>query len=196
MAMEQAAVGGITTTEVCNITCVMCHFNGPWAPRKQGVLTVAEVQKFLQEIPIGQVWFAGTGEFLMDPNARTHLRNACALGHQPCILTNGLLLTPALIDEILEIGVRRIHISVDEILPEKYRKIRIGGDLQIILDACAYLRAQKIRYPDLYVGINVTLFKKTFPRQEEFIAFWRGKSMRSILMRNITTSSSSATSSS
>lgn len=173
--MNQDEVGGVTSTEVCNITCVMCHFNGPWAPRKQGVLTVDEVKTYLEQIPRGPVWFAGTGEFFMDPNALTHLRNAVALGHQPCILTNGLLLTPALMDEILDLGVRSFHISVDEIAPEKYRKIRIGGDLQIILDSCAYLRARKTKYPDLHVGINVTLFRKTFLRQQEFIDYWRGK---------------------
>jgi hypothetical protein len=173
--MEAGDVGGVTTTEVCNITCVMCHFNGPWAPRKQGVLTVEEVRKFLSEIPTTDVTFAGTGEFFMDPNALEHLRTARALGHGLGVLTNGLLLTESLIDTILDIGVRRVTISVDEIVPAKYAKIRIGGDLDKILDVCAYLRRRKADYPDLSVGINVTMFRKTFLRQDEFIAFWRGK---------------------
>jgi hypothetical protein len=173
--MDVQDVGGVTTTEVCNITCVMCHFNGPWAPRKQGVLTVEEVRKYLESVPRGDTWFAGTGEFFMDPNALTHVRNAVALGHSPCILTNGLLLTPELQDTLLEIGVRRFAISCDEISPARYGKIRIGGDLQVLLDACAHFRRRKEQYPELQVCINVTMFRKTFLRQDEFIAFWRGK---------------------
>ena len=175
MHMEAADVGGITTTEICNISCVMCHFNGPWAPRKQSVLTPDQVKKFLEEAPKGQAWFAGTGEFLMDPNALTHLRHAKELGHQPCLLSNGLLLTPKLIDEILEIGVRLVHISCDEISQDKYKKIRIGGELQKVLDACRYMKSKKREYPDLRVGINMTLFSNTVGRQQEFIDFWQDK---------------------
>ena len=32
--MTPEQVGGIASTEVCDISCVMCHFNGPLALRK------------------------------------------------------------------------------------------------------------------------------------------------------------------
>src|SRR2546426_757847 len=107
-------VGGVTTTEVCNISCVMCHFNGPKAIRKAGTLDPEDVRLFLSQLPPGQhVPFAATGEFFMDPHALDHLRAAAQLGHHPTILTNGLLLSPSLIDEILRIGVRFVAISAD-----------------------------------------------------------------------------------
>ncbi|PZV13513.1 MAG: hypothetical protein DCF22_10640 [Leptolyngbya sp.] len=169
-------IGGITTTEVCNISCKMCHFNGPTAVRKAGTLTPKQIEKYLSEIPAGQeMIFAGTGEFFMDPNALDHLRASVAVGHKPHILTNGQLLTPKLIDEILEIGVRFIRISVDEIDAEQYRKTRQGGELSVILDACEYLKQQKKKYLDLRVEVNNTLFLNTIKRQEEFVEFWRGK---------------------
>jgi len=169
-------VGGITTTEVCNISCVMCHFNGPHAIRKAGTLDPADVHLFLSQLPPGQhVPFASTGEFFMDPHALGHLRAAVEFGHQPSVLTNGLLLTPPLIDEILGIGVRFIAISVDAIDHDQYSRIRRGGDFQAILDACSYLRSKKAEYPDIRVEINNVLFKATFHRQQEYIDFWRGK---------------------
>jgi sulfatase maturation enzyme AslB (radical SAM superfamily) len=119
--------------------------------------------------------FAATGEFFMDPHALDHLRAAVELGHQPSILTNGLLLTPALIDEILRIGVRFVAISVDAIDHDQYRRIRRGGDFQLILDACAHLRSRKSDYPDIRVEINNVLFKATHHRQQEYVDFWRGK---------------------
>ena len=173
--MEPGEVGGITTTEVCNISCVMCHFNGPQALRKQGTLTPEEVRKYLSSIPQGPVGFSSTGDFFMDPNWRAHLRAAIEYGHTPRIQTNGQLLTPGIIDEILDIGVRHISISVDAFEPDQYRKIRRGGELSVIVDACLYLRAQKRRYPDVFVEINNVLFRKTFPLQDKFVDFWRGK---------------------
>src|SRR6266850_2405636 len=66
---ENFQAGGITTTEICNLTCVMCHFNGPKAVRKEGVLDPRQVEKYLRQLPAGTtIWFAATGEFFMDPN--------------------------------------------------------------------------------------------------------------------------------
>jgi pyruvate-formate lyase-activating enzyme len=173
--MEPSEVGGACTTEVCNLSCVMCHFNGPNAVRLEGTVTVEELRKFASSVPPGPFWFSSTGDFLMDPNALEHLRTVVECGHQPCVLTNGQLLTPSLVDSMLEIGVREVSISVDAIEPENYRKIRRGGELSNILAICAYLRSQKSRYPDLVVSICNVMFKNTFPRQEEFVRFWSGK---------------------
>jgi hypothetical protein len=167
-------VGAIASTEVCDISCVMCHFNGPLAPRKSATLAPDEALAFMTAIPKGRLWFAATGEFLMDPNALVHLRNAVECGHEPCILSNGQLFTKELIDEILTIGVRMIRFSVDAYDPETYRKIRRGGELAKIVSACHYLRSRKKDYPELRVEVNNVLFRKTFGEQDRFVAFWRG----------------------
>src|SRR5579864_2840129 len=130
--MEAIDIGAVDTTEICNLSCVMCHFNGPTAVKLQGTLTVDEVRKFVSSVPPGPLWFASTGDFLMDPNALQHLRTAVEYGHVPHVLTNGQLLTPAMMDEMLEIGVEEISISVDAIEPDSYRKIRRGGELNVI----------------------------------------------------------------
>ena len=128
----------------------------------------------MRAIPKTLLWFAATGEFFMDPNALVHLRNAVALGHQPAILTNGQSFTSELIDELLRIGVRLIRFSVDAFDPDTYRKIRRGGELSKITNACRYLRSRKRDYPDLRVEVNNVLFHKTFHDQDRFIAFWTG----------------------
>lgn len=173
--MELVEIGAVDTTEVCNLSCVMCHFNGPTATRLEGTLTVEEVRKFVNSVPPGPLWFASTGDFLMDPNAMQHLRTAVAHGHTPHVLTNGQLLTPAMMDEMLEIGVEEISISVDAIEPDSYRKIRRGGELSVILEVCEYLRSKKKQYPHFIVSIANVLFRKTLARMDDFIRFWSGK---------------------
>jgi len=173
--LQSIDVGGVNTTEICNLSCVMCHFNGPTATKLQGTLTVDDVRKFVSSVPSGPIWFASTGDFLMDPHALEHLQAAVAYGHQPCVLTNGQLLTPEMTDRMLEIGVREFAISVDAIEPGSYRRIRRGGELSVILDVCSYLRSKKSAYPDLMVTIANVLFKQTLARQGEFERFWTGR---------------------
>src|SRR5262249_6441544 len=166
------------TTEICNLSWVMCHFNGPAATKLHSTLTIEEVRKFVSSIPPGPLWFAATGEFLMDPHALDHLRTAVAFGHRPCVLTHGQLLTPQIMDSMLEIGVREITISVDAIEPARYRRIRRGGEFGKILEARAYLRSKKSAYPDVMVTIANVLFKNSLGRQAEFERFWTGRADR------------------
>jgi uncharacterized Fe-S cluster-containing radical SAM superfamily protein len=172
---ERPKVASINTTDVCDLSCVMCHFNGPKATKKAGALVPSQVEKVLREIPAGeQIWFCATGEFFIDPNALSYLRRATELSLKPCVLTHGQLFKPKLMDDVLEAGVRLIRMSVDSSDADQYRKIRRGGELGTIIEACRYLRAKKASsYPDLRVEINATLFKTTFAKQSEMEAFWR-----------------------
>jgi hypothetical protein len=168
--------GSVTTTETCDLSCVMCHFNGPQANKKAKTLSKDQVDRVLGQVPQGEdVWMAATGEFFMDPNALEHLDRALEHGHRVSVLTHGQALTEPLMDKILEKGVRRIRISADSIYPEQYRKIRRGGELQKILDAFSYLQKQKGRYPDLILDASCTLLSNTFKLQKEFEEFWKDK---------------------
>lgn len=173
--MHFVKVGGINLTERCNLSCIMCHFHGPNAPKKKKTLLVETVIKFMSQVQPQELWFGGTGDVLKDPHLLEHLQYACNFGHQPSILTNGQLLTPTLMDKMLKIGVRHFHLSVDSIEKEHYEYVRRGGKFEKILEVCAYLRSQKSIYPNLRVEINVTLLEDTFNRQDEFIHFWMGK---------------------
>lgn len=174
-------VGGVNTTEHCNLSCVMCEFHGPRGGQqgkeasKVKALGPPQVRKFLAALPPQQtVWFASFGEFFLDPEAIVHLRSAMEYGHEPAVLTNGQLLDEALIGELLDIGVRRFSISVDAIDEDTYRKVRRLGDFGKILTACRLLMEKKQRYPDILLSIgNVVL--KGITNEEKFIKFWRGK---------------------
>lgn len=170
------AFGSFATTEVCNLSCVMCHFNGPNAVKKAETLSPEYVRKALREIPSGQeVWFAATGEFFIDPHALDHVSYASSLGLKPCVLSHGQLYTHELIDAVIDAGVRMFRISCDSVDPHQYAKIRRGGTLQNILDAVSYLRSKKSDLSDLRVEINCTIFASTMRKRDEMIRFWQGK---------------------
>src|SRR5690349_11989493 len=89
----------IATTEVCNLSCVFCHFNGPHAVKKDKQLSPELVAEALRELPRGsEIHFAATGEFFMDPHALHHLHEAIRLGLSPLVLTHGQLFSKELLD--------------------------------------------------------------------------------------------------
>jgi hypothetical protein len=56
---------------------------------------------------------------------------AVDLGLIPRVITRGQLPTPALMDEILAIGVSEILVSVDSIDPDQYARIRRGSSSRV-----------------------------------------------------------------
>lgn len=169
-------MGSITSTEVCNLSCVFCHFNGPKAKKKSKQLEPDNVIKALKDLPPGsQIYFAATGEFFMDENAVFYLQSAIEMDLVPLVLSHGQLYTPELLEELLTIGVRHFRMSCDAIDEKSYAKIRVGGKFSKILDTARYLQESKVRYPDITVEINCTLLSNSFDRQNEFVEFWKGK---------------------
>ena len=171
-----APFGSITTTEVCDLSCVMCPFNGPDATKKGGTLAPEQVRKIVDQVPRGsQIYFAATGEFFLDPNAVSHVAYAVQRGLEPLILTHGQSLAPDLIDRLLAVGARAFRISCDSHDAKHYERVRRGGKLEKILAAVDYLNQRRSEFPALSIEINCTLFRKTFGEQQSFEEFWSGK---------------------
>jgi MoaA/NifB/PqqE/SkfB family radical SAM enzyme len=162
------------TTELCHLSCVMCYFNGPKARRGTTTLDPDLVLKVLSSRPKNEkILFVATGEFFSDPNALLYIRMASELGLWPRVITHGQLLTPEFIDRILAAGLKELLISVDSIDKNQYAKIRRGGTLDVILNACAYFKQKKMADTDLRLGITVICFPKSNHSREEVVDFWR-----------------------
>jgi pyruvate-formate lyase-activating enzyme len=169
-------LASINTTEVCNLSCVMCHFNGPKATKKSASIAPELVRKLLASRPRGEkVWFVATGDFFNDPHYLDHLRAAREFGLEPRVITHGQSLTPAVADTVLEIGVRDFLFSVDSIDSRRYAKIRRGGRLETVLDACEYLRGKKTEYPGLTTGVSVICLPNQQHSRAQVEEFWRAR---------------------
>lgn len=169
----QLDFGGFATTEVCELSCVFCHFNGPNATKKAKTLAPELVDKALREMPPGQlVNFAATGDFFQDPQALDHLRRSREGGHPVCVLSHGQSMPPERLETLLALGVREFRFSVDHIEPRAYAKIRRGGDLDTVLATIAHLRQRKAEISDIKVEVNCILIGDTRARMAEFAEFW------------------------
>ena len=80
--------------------------------------------------PRTEIWFSFCGEPLLEPEL---LLEMLAYGRSAGLRslnlnTNGMLLTPALAEPILDSGVDLVVVGIDGYSRDSYERIRIGGD--------------------------------------------------------------------
>ena len=118
----------------CNLRCKMC-FRHSWVGERFGDLDPAVFARVMDEPVLHSartVFFGGMGEPLVHPALAEMAEIASARGKQVELVTNGTLLTREKARELLDAGVSRIWVSIDE-LYENYGKIQVGSDFGLVL---------------------------------------------------------------
>ena len=118
----------------CNLACKMC-FRHSWIGESFGDLDPAVFVRLMDDPALSgteTVFFGGMGEPLLHPALADLAAFASARGKKVELVTNGTLLTGEKARELLDAGVSRIWISIDE-LYENYGKIQIGSDFGLVL---------------------------------------------------------------
>ena len=124
----------VELTASCNLRCIMCYRNYDIDVRR-GCLSIAEIQLLADQfsgLNIPSLWLSG-GEPLLHPQIREVLRIFSAANPLDFwMVTNGLLLTEELANEIVASKLTWLSISIDAASPNTYKKIR-GGDYEKLL---------------------------------------------------------------
>lgn len=118
----------------CNLACKMC-FRHSWIGEKYGDLDPAVYARVMDDPALKEtetVFFGGMGEPLVHPALTEMAAHAASRGKTVELVTNGTLLTREKAGELLNAGVSRIWVSIDE-LYENYGKIQIGSDFSLVL---------------------------------------------------------------
>ena len=118
----------------CNLACKMC-FRHSWIGESFGDLDPAVFTRLIGDPALEEtetVFFGGMGEPLVHPALADMTALASMRGKKVELVTNGTLLTRGKAQKLLDAGVSRIWISIDE-LYENYGKIQIGSDFSLVL---------------------------------------------------------------
>ena len=118
----------------CNLACKMC-FRHSWVGERFGDLDPDVFARVMDDpvlSTVETVFFGGMGEPLVHPALAEMASLASARGKQVELVTNGTLLPREKAKELLDAGVSRIWVSIDE-LYENYGKIQIGSDFGLVL---------------------------------------------------------------
>ena len=119
----------IETSTHCNAGCVFCPWPTDDFTRKKEIMSVDDykfyIDKIRQELPdqITETTISGFGEAFTDPTLLKKIRYAKSTGIGVHVLTNGSYLTEAIIDELYEIEILSLRVSIHTTNEESYQKV-------------------------------------------------------------------------
>lgn len=135
----------IEPTDLCNLDCVTCMRNVWDEPSgRMSMNTFEHILEGLRDVqPTPDVFFGGFGEPLSHPHIVEMIVQAAQMGASVELITNGTLLRPALIDGLIQAGLKRLWVSLDGATPEHYADVRLGAALPQVLEGLRYLKERR-----------------------------------------------------
>jgi len=137
----------IEVTSLCNLNCITCVRN-VWSDETghMDMEIFHTIVRQLEAFPdVQSVTLAGFGEPLCHPEILNMARAIKDLGLELNISTNGTLLSADLAEELMDIGLDKIIVSLDSGHPQLFENIRLGADLGVILNNLKALNEIKQR---------------------------------------------------
>ena len=106
----------IEPTTKCNLNCKMC-FRNTWFDEPFCDLPLEDFHRVLDTMPssVETIFFGGQGEPLFHRDICEMVRLAAETGAETELLTNGTLLTEAMIHNLMDAGLSRLWISIDDL---------------------------------------------------------------------------------
>lgn len=123
----------IEPTSNCNLNCSMC-FRNTWVDEEFADMPWQVFRRTLATMPesVETILFGGMGEPLSHPELIPMVREAAATGKRIEMVTNVALLTPERSEQLIEVGLDRLWVSIDAFNEEGYNAIRRKGNFSVV----------------------------------------------------------------
>ena len=164
-------------TAECNLRCSMCHH--PAMRRPKGVMPMALWERLASEVarhaPATEVWFSFCGEPLLEADLLcAMIRHGASAGLKSInINTNGMLLTPATADALVDCAPALIVIGIDGWSSAAYETYRVGGDRDTVYRNVQYLLERTLeRAASTEVQVQFIEMDHNAHELAPFSAFW------------------------
>ena len=168
----------------CNLRCRMCPLGIPYAPKPSYAKKLMPFSLFKKVIDEGvrcdlmAIRLSQIGEPLLRKDLPNFINYARKKGIIDILInTNGMLLNRQWAESLIESGVTQLRVSIDAITPSVYRKVRVGGDYNMVIrnvNQFLKIRAKKkIKLPILRVSFIRT--RDNEHQTKAFIKMWKNK---------------------
>lgn len=158
----------LTVTERCNLRCQHCI---TFAPEKTLRRTARSMQPWLFDAldealqAASYFGFSHGGESLLLPDFVPLLRRIRAARrgnrYDVHLLSNGMLLTPSLVEQLVDLGVNSLAVSLDGGTAETNDEIRSGCDFARVLHNLRHLVAlRRTEQVDLRIGVSTVVLRQ------------------------------------
>jgi len=122
-------------TNRCNLDCVTCirhSWDEPLGEMTSGVFS--RILGSIKELGIQpSIFMGGQGEPLSHPHIVDMVRELKSIGSNVELITNGMLLTRDLAEQLIGAGLDMLWVSLDGATPESYKDVRLGAALPEVL---------------------------------------------------------------
>jgi len=172
----------IGLTEACNYQCLMCPFHNPVVDRthRESELprisyeVYARLLADLKRMGTRGVDICGNGEPLTHPEAMDMIALARDMEFAVTLATNGFLLTEARAHRLVDLGIRRIHVSVNAGTSDTYATIHPGtppGTFETIIQRLREMAdyADATGQPRVQIEYSVVLNRLNMHELEEMV---------------------------
>jgi pyruvate-formate lyase-activating enzyme len=185
----------IDVTELCNLSCTHCphpafkqsaHYSGRTLSLDLSAKAVTEVATTGRG-HVQYVRFASDGEPMLHKGLYAMISDAVTRsGTFVSLTTNGTLLTPPRIEQLIGTGVNMVDISIDAFSPETYAAIRVRGDLNVTRANTERL-IQRVRETGSKMRIAVSYIEQPNNAHEtaDFERYWNDAGAHSVAIRRL-----------
>jgi len=167
----------IETTNICNAFCTFCPH--PKMKRNQTMMATLLYEKIIteaKELGVEEVILSFFGEPFCDRNLMNRIKFAKENGLKVTLYTNGILLDGDRIKDIIDAKLDKIFISLDSYSNEHYRKIRLVGKYDEVVDNINTLiemkQTRKSKFPIVEIGM-ILLDKNDKKVIKTFMKKWK-----------------------
>lgn len=175
----------IEASSLCNLRCSFCDKLPLLKKNQLGNMTFNTfrtiIDQFEQREPLWGIKLSYRGEPLMNkdlPKMVAYAKNKGIL--DVYFNTNGMLLTENISKKLIEAHLDRISISIDGTTKEEYEKIRIGANLETVVNNLSKLQMLKkhfhVSYPKIRIqtvyfeGMDLNNYSQTWMKYADEVA--------------------------
>lgn len=191
----------VDITEVCNLGCIHCtHPSFKLSKVYQKSMLDPELnKKMVNEVSSNglnltkYIRYTSNGEPLVHPKSYEMILYAVQNSRTKVTLTtNGTLLDEKRMKKLLDTGLHMIDISIDAYLNETYKKIRVGGNLDITKkNVLKLFELNKKSNGSTKIIVSFVEQKENSNETELFKKFWMENGADEVLIRKLHTNSGS-----
>jgi radical SAM protein with 4Fe4S-binding SPASM domain len=167
----------------CNLRCPMCPISAE-SPKGKGKNTWFSIDLYKQIVSDGvkRGLRAIKLNYVNEPLNRNDLFEFIRYAREAGVIdvylsTNGMLMTPKVIRQLIEAGLTRIQISIDAHTEGVYDQIRPGGKLQTVQKNVEKLMAirNELNSVTPLVRVNFVRTELNEHQLKEFMSFWKDR---------------------
>jgi MoaA/NifB/PqqE/SkfB family radical SAM enzyme len=177
----------IEPTSKCNLACTMC-FRNTWFDEAFADMDTSVFDSCMNTMPesVETVFFGGMGEPLHHKDIIYMVQSASGKGKRVELLTNGTLLTPEMVTNLLDAGLDMLWVSIDSFETEGYENIRQHSNFLLIKSNIrSFNRERQRRDSEAQLGIAFVAMKSNINQIGRLVQFANENNVSKVNISNV-----------